>query len=421
MADKRKALGRGLRALIPEPVAPLRREPAQEVDLDLLRPNREQPRGAIEDARLEELAASIRAHGIIQPLVVSRQEDGTFEIVAGERRWRAAQRAGLLRVPVVERAVANSKRLELALIENIQREDLNAIEAGAAYARLADEFGFTQEEIARSVGKDRATVANYQRLLRLPAEVRAEVASGALSMGHARALAGLADERVQRDIAREVLARDLSVRETEALVKRRSEPPRPPAEPPPPRRAHARGRRPPQGGVGNPRPHRPPGQARTDRDHVRLRGRAAAAVRAARGRLTARPFRPRSRQTRHRCQHSPRPGSAGEDGAGAGDGPAHAGSLEPVSDLLASRFDDARRDTQAPGAELRIAHPVAIPEHVVDALSRLGRGLDMDAQRGDHGAQPAGVEFGAPVPGPPLGQVGPRAVDGLAAASGGMV
>ena len=234
MADKRKALGRGLRALIPEPVAPLRREPAQEVDLDLLRPNREQPRGIIEDARLEELAASIRSHGIIQPLVVTRQEDGKFEIVAGERRWRAAQRAGLLRVPVVERTVANSKRLELALIENIQREDLNAIETAAAYARLADEFGFTQEEIARSVGRDRATVANYQRLLRLPAEVRAEVASGALSMGHARALAGLADEQAQLEIAREVLARDLSVRETEALVKRRSEPPRPAPEPPPP-------------------------------------------------------------------------------------------------------------------------------------------------------------------------------------------
>ena len=234
MADKRKALGRGLRALIPEPVAPLRREPAQEVDLDLLRPNREQPRGAIEDARLAELAESVRAHGIIQPLVVTRQEDGTFEIVAGERRWRAAQRAGLLRVPVVERAVASSKRLELALIENIQREDLNAIETAAAYARLADEFGFTQEAIARSVGKDRATVANYQRLLRLPAEVRAEVASGALSMGHARALAGLADEQAQLEIAREVLARDLSVRETEALVKGRSEPPRPAPEPPPP-------------------------------------------------------------------------------------------------------------------------------------------------------------------------------------------
>lgn len=233
MADKRKALGRGLRALIPEPVAPLRREPAQEVDLDLLRPNREQPRGAIEDARLEGLAESVRAHGIIQPLVVTRQEDGTFEIVAGERRWRAAQRAGLLRVPVVERTVASSRRLELALIENIQREDLNAIETAAAYARLADEFGFTQEEIARSVGKDRATVANYQRLLRLPAEVRAEVAAGALSMGHARALAGLADERAQLEIAREVLARDLSVRETEALVKRRTEPPRPPVERPP--------------------------------------------------------------------------------------------------------------------------------------------------------------------------------------------
>ena len=234
MTDKRKALGRGLRALIPEPVAPLRREPAQEVDLDLLRPNREQPRGIIEDGRLDELAASIRSHGIIQPLVVTRQEDGKFEIVAGERRWRAAQRAGLLRVPVVERTVANSKRLELALIENIQREDLNAIETAAAYARLADEFGFTQEEIARSVGRDRATVANYQRLLRLPAEVRAEVASGALSMGHARALAGLADEQAQLEIAREVLARDLSVRETEALVKGRSEPPRPAPEPPPP-------------------------------------------------------------------------------------------------------------------------------------------------------------------------------------------
>ena len=233
MADKRKALGRGLRALIPEPVAPLRREPAREVDLDLLRPNREQPRGAIEDTRLEELAESVRSHGIIQPLVVTRQDDGTFEIIAGERRWRAAQRAGLLRVPVVERMVASSKRLELALIENIQREDLNAIETAAGYARLGEEFGLTQEEIARSVGKDRATVANYQRLLRLPAEVRAEVASGALSMGHARAVAGLADARAQLEIAREVLARDLSVRETEALVKRRTEPERPHAQPPP--------------------------------------------------------------------------------------------------------------------------------------------------------------------------------------------
>lgn len=233
MAERRRALGRGLRALIPEPVAPLRREPAQEVDLDLLRPNREQPRGAIEETRLEELAESIRAHGVIQPLVIARQDDGTFEIIAGERRWRAAQRAGLLRVPVVERTVAASKRLEVALIENIQREDLNAMETAAAYARLSDEFGLTQEQIARSVGKDRATVANYQRLLRLPAEVRAEVASGALSMGHARALAGLADERAQLEIAREVLARDLSVRETEALVKRRTEPRPAPPEPPP--------------------------------------------------------------------------------------------------------------------------------------------------------------------------------------------
>ena len=239
MADRRPALGRGLSALIPEPAVTVRRDPAQEVDLDLLRPNREQPRGVIEDARLEELAESIRAHGIIQPLVVSRQEDGTFEIVAGERRWRAAQRAGLLRVPVFERPVASSKRLEIALIENIQREDLNAIETAAAYARLGDVFGLTQEEIARSVGKDRATVANYQRLLRLPAEVRAEVAAGALSMGHARALAGLAEESAQLEIARDVLARDLSVRETEALVKRRTEPKRP-SLPAPPADVHTR-------------------------------------------------------------------------------------------------------------------------------------------------------------------------------------
>ncbi len=230
MPEKRPALGRGLRALIPDaPSAPP--ESTREVDLDLLRPNRDQPRRAIEDTRLEELAQSIRAHGIIQPILVARQEDGSFEIVAGERRWRAAQRAGLLRVPVVVRDVAHSKRLELALIENIQRENLNPIEQAAGYARLAEEFGLTQEQIARSVGRDRATVANYQRLLGLPAEVRAELAAGTLTMGHARAIAGLADERAQRHAAREIRAHDLSVRETEALVKRISGPKRPGATP----------------------------------------------------------------------------------------------------------------------------------------------------------------------------------------------
>ena len=201
MADKRKALGRGLSALIPEtpaagsPVGLPSRDPlaTQEVDLDLLQPNRDQPRTVVDDSKLEELAQSIRSHGVIQPIVVTRKTNNEqgFEIVAGERRWRAAQRAGLLRVPVVVREVPQTKRLELALIENVQRENLNPIEEATAYKRLADEFGLTQIEIAKSVGKDRATVANYQRLLGLAPEVRADVAAGSLTMGHARALVGL--------------------------------------------------------------------------------------------------------------------------------------------------------------------------------------------------------------------------------------
>lgn len=224
MAEKRKALGRGLRALIPDgPAIDPHRDTGrpQEVDLDLLQPNREQPRGAVEDTSLEELAQSIRTHGVIQPIVVTRRagEARGYEIVAGERRWRAAQRAGLLRVPVVVRDVEETRRLELALIENIQRQDLNPMEEAAAYARLASDFGLTQEQIARSVGKDRATIANYQRLLGLAEEVRAEVAAGRLAMGHARALASLPDPATQQRVAREIIARDLSVRSTEALVR----------------------------------------------------------------------------------------------------------------------------------------------------------------------------------------------------------
>ena len=225
MADKRKALGRGLRALIPDvPAIDPNRDPplTQEVDLDLLRPNRDQPRGAGQETALDDLAQSIRAHGVIQPIVVARRGGGEhgYEIVAGERRWRAAQRAGLLRVPVVVRDVPATRRLELALIENIQREDLNPMEEAAAYARLADDFGLTQEQIARSVGKDRATIANYQRLLGLPKEVQAEVTAGRLTMGHARALASLTDAAAQQRAAREIIAGDLSVRDAEALVRK---------------------------------------------------------------------------------------------------------------------------------------------------------------------------------------------------------
>ena len=233
MAEKRKALGRGLSALIPDvPTVPegvalaKGSGPAeQEVDLDLLQPNRDQPRTVVDDAKLEELAQSIRSHGVIQPIVVTKKmgDEAGYEIVAGERRWRAAQRAGLLRVPVVVRDVAQTKRLELAVIDNILRENLNPIEA-TAYRRLADEYGLTQIEIAQSVGKDRATVANYQRLLNLPGEVRADVGAGLLTMGHARALAGLTDARAQRHVCREIKVQDLSVRETETLVKRIASP-----------------------------------------------------------------------------------------------------------------------------------------------------------------------------------------------------
>jgi ParB family chromosome partitioning protein len=226
MADKRPALGRGLSALIPdEPLAAPSAERGLEVDADRLRPNRFQPRNHPDDARIDDLARSIRAHGILQPIVVRRiPDDGGYEIVAGERRWRAAQRAGLLKVPVVVREIPDDRLLAAALIENIQREDLNPIEEGLAYRRLADELGLTQEQIAEAVGKDRTSIANYVRLLRLPHEVRENVAAGALSMGHARALLGLGDEPAQLRVARDVVAKNLSVRETETLVAKAGQP-----------------------------------------------------------------------------------------------------------------------------------------------------------------------------------------------------
>lgn len=226
MADGRRALGRGLSALIRDSASSAPNGEL-EVDLDLLEPNHEQPRRNMDDERLDALAASVKEEGILQPIVVRRRAEGKYEIVAGERRWRAALRAGLLKVPVVVRDTPDEKRLALALIENVQRENLNPIEEARAYRRLAGELGQTQEQIALAVGKDRATVANYQRLLALPADVQSEIASGALSMGHARALAALPDEASQRSAAHDVLERGLSVRDTEALVKRLLDPPDP--------------------------------------------------------------------------------------------------------------------------------------------------------------------------------------------------
>jgi ParB family transcriptional regulator, chromosome partitioning protein len=223
MQERRPALGKGLSALIPDAPEPAAaRAGAIEIDIDLLAPNEDQPRLQMDDAKLEELTQSIRANGIIQPILV-RKTGTSYRIIAGERRWRAAQRAGLLRVPVVVREVpegSHKQLLELALIENIQREDLNPVEEAVAYQRLSEEFHLTQEQIASAVGKDRSSVANYLRLLKLPDEVRAELAAGSLSMGHARALLALTDPAAQRHAAREVISRGLSVRDTELMVKK---------------------------------------------------------------------------------------------------------------------------------------------------------------------------------------------------------
>ncbi|MEQ1868477.1 MAG: ParB/RepB/Spo0J family partition protein [Vicinamibacterales bacterium] len=220
--EKRPALGKGLSALIPD--APAANANALDVDIHLLTPNTFQPRGQMDDGRLDDLARSIKSNGIIQPIVVRRVGD-RFHIIAGERRWRAAQRAGLMRVPIVIRDVAagnDQSLLELALIENIQRENLNPIDEALAYRRLSDEFMLTQDEISAAVGKDRATVANVVRLLKLTEDVQSDVAAGRLTMGHARALLGLPVEADQRRIARDVIARGWSVRETENFVRKES-------------------------------------------------------------------------------------------------------------------------------------------------------------------------------------------------------
>ncbi len=232
MAEKRPALGRGLSALIPDaPVAPSSSERTLDVDIDRLRPNPAQPRTTVDEARIEELARSIKSNGVIQPIVVRKSEEG-FEIIAGERRWRASQRAGLLKVPVVVRDVPDDRLLAVALIENIQREDLNPIEEAQAYRRLVDSYGLTQDQIAESVGKDRSSVANTMRLLKLPREIRENLGAGALSMGHARALLALPDENAQLRVSREIVSRNLSVRETEAIVKKGTDPAKPREEAP---------------------------------------------------------------------------------------------------------------------------------------------------------------------------------------------
>jgi ParB family transcriptional regulator, chromosome partitioning protein len=222
MSTQKKGLGRGLSALIPsaaEPKAEIRDERVTlEVGVDRITPSPFQPRRAFDEAKIAELASSIRNQGIIQPLVVRPKGDG-FELIAGERRWRAAMKAGLSRVPVVVRAASDHEALQLALVENLQREDLNPIEEASGYRRLQEEFQWSQEEMAEKVGKSRPAITNSLRLLALPDEVQQEVSSGNLPAGQARALLGLHTEPLIVSACREVIAKGLSTRETEKLVR----------------------------------------------------------------------------------------------------------------------------------------------------------------------------------------------------------
>jgi ParB family chromosome partitioning protein len=220
--SKRPALGKGIGALLNSATHEGNRKYFL-CPIEDLKPHSEQPRKSFDDAKLQELAASIREKGVIQPLVV-RKVDDYYQIIAGERRWRAAQRAGLHEVPVVIQDVSEDWALEAALIENIQREDLNPIEESMAYRNLMQRFDLTQEEVAKRVGKERSTVANALRILRLPDAVQADVISGRLSMGHARALLALEDEGRIQQVRTRVIAGGLSVRETEALVKKSKNP-----------------------------------------------------------------------------------------------------------------------------------------------------------------------------------------------------
>lgn len=215
---QKKGLGKGLGALIPG-VESSADSPSLQVEVGRITPNPLQPRRSFDEVKISELAASVRDQGIIQPLLVRRSGDG-YELIAGERRLRAAVQAGLKEVPVVVREAGHSETLELALIENLQREDLNPIEEASAYRRLHEEFDLTQEEIAHKVGKSRPAVANAMRLLLLPQEVQQLVAMGKLPAGQARALLGLEGEAAILAAAREVVAEGLSARETEKLVVR---------------------------------------------------------------------------------------------------------------------------------------------------------------------------------------------------------
>jgi ParB family chromosome partitioning protein len=218
LSKAKRGLGKGLNALIPE-IEVAENEKALEVEIEKLRPNTGQPRKKFDQEKINELAQSIKEHGILQPLVV-RPMGEEYQIVAGERRYRAAQELGLEKVPVVIKDLTDNQVLEIGLIENIQREDLNPIEEALAYQELITKFGLTQEQLAEKLGKSRSAIANALRLLNLPQEIQGELANGAITMGHARALLGIEDVKEQKKIANEIIEKDLNVRQVEDLVRR---------------------------------------------------------------------------------------------------------------------------------------------------------------------------------------------------------
>lgn len=224
--NKRSGLGKGLEALIPAS-----QEPAGgvvQVPVAAVMPNPMQPRTALEPEALAELAASIREHGLLQPLVVTRQGPDRYQLIAGERRWQAARMAGLRSVPAIVKEATPQQVLEMALVENIQRADLNPLEEAAAFRQLVDEFGLTQEQVADRVGKSRVAVTNTLRLLRLPAEARQALADGTIREGHARVLLALPTPEAQLAALQVIVDRDLSVRQAEELVRRLLAEPQPP-------------------------------------------------------------------------------------------------------------------------------------------------------------------------------------------------
>jgi ParB family chromosome partitioning protein len=215
------ALGKGLSALIPDKEkSRAKGKEILELDITKLRPNEYQPRKAFTDNALNELVASIKEKGVIQPVIVRKFSDNSYELIAGERRWRASRMAGLTHIPALVKDAAPVEALELALIENIQREDLNPIETAQAFHRLINDFDLTHDDMSKKVGKDRATVTNYLRILKLPTEVKRWIADGALTLGHAKAILQVEHKRRQIQIAKKVIDNGLSVRETEALSKK---------------------------------------------------------------------------------------------------------------------------------------------------------------------------------------------------------